>query len=113
MHLQTLANGETLQRNSPLFWFALLVPVLIIGFGINFIANPVVASAGFGIPMHDPSAFPAMWIKSICDMFAGIAVGHGFVILSHLGFAPLIFMHWETALYMAIVAVLLHRKSKA
>jgi len=136
MNTKTLANGETLKRNSPLFWFTLLVPVLIIGLGINFLVNPEGASAGFGIPIHDPSAFPFMWIKGIRDIFAGlavttlilmgnrrtvatiysiavfIAIGDGFVILSHLGFAPAIFMHWGTALYMTIIAVLLHRESK-
>ncbi len=137
MNTKTLTNGEILKRNSPLFWFALLVPVLIIGFGINFIVNPEGASTGYGIPIHDPSAFPFMWIKGIRDIFAGlavttlilkgnlrtvaaiytiaifIAIGDGFVILSHLGFAPPIFMHWGTALYMTIVAVLLHRENKA
>jgi|SRR5471032_543276 len=134
MNTKTLANGETLKRNSALFWFALLVPVAIIGFGINFIVNPEGASAGFGIPIHDPSAFPFMWVKGIRDIFAGlavttlilrgnrrtaaaiygiavfIAVGDGFVILKHLGFAAPIFMHWGTALYMSIVAVFLHRR---
>ena len=123
--------------NSPLFWFTFLVPAAIIGLGINFIVNPVGASAGFGIPMTDPSAIPFMWIKGIRDIFAGVAVltlllrgdrrtiaiiyaisvfiaiGDGFVILRQLGFAPPIFMHWGTATYMAVVAILLHRKDKS
>lgn len=41
-----------------------------------------------------------------------IAIGDGFVILKHLGFAPPIFMHWGTALYMAIVATFLLKKGK-
>jgi hypothetical protein len=127
-------DSSTLKRNSPLFWFTLLIPVGIIAIGINFILNPVGASTGFGIPIHDPAAFPFMWIKGIRDIFSGlvvltflfkgdrrttailyalavfIPVGDGFVILSHLGFAPPIFIHWGTALYMTIVAAFLLRK---
>ena len=122
--------------NSPLFWCTLVIPVAIIGIGINFILNPVGASTAFGIPIHDPAAFPFMWIKGIRDIFAGvvvltfllrgdqrttailyatacfIAIGDGFVILKHLGFAPPIFIHWGTALYMMIVAAFLLRRKK-
>jgi hypothetical protein len=130
-------NRSVLKWNTPLFWFTFLVPAAIIGLGINFIFNPVGASAGFGIPITDPSAFPFMWIKGIRDIFAGvvvlvlllrgdrrtiaivysiavfIAIGDGFVILKHLGFAPPIFIHWGTATYMAIVALFLHRRDKS
>ena len=134
MNTTSFANS-TLQRNSLLFWCTLLVPVAIIGIGINFILNPVGASTGFGIPIHDPAAFPFMWVKGIRDIFSGlvvltflfrgdrrttailyaiavfIPVGDGLVILSHLGFAPPIFIHWGTALYMIIVAAILLRKN--
>jgi len=137
MNTRNLANGATLQRNSALFWFALFVPVAIIGFGINFLLNPEGASAGFGIPIHDPAAFPFMWIKGIRDIFAGlavstlilrgnrrtvatiyriavfIAVGDGLVILAHVGFALPLLMHWGTATYMAIVSVFLKRAACA
>lgn len=137
MNTNTELDSPKLRMNSPLFWFTFLVPAAIIALGINFIVNPVGASAGFGIPIHDPAAFPFMWVKGIRDIFAGvvvltflsrrdlrttatiysiavfIAVGDGFVILSHLGFAPPIFIHWGTALYMSIVAVFLHRKKNA
>jgi hypothetical protein len=127
-------GGSILRRNSLLFWCALVVPALIIAIGINFILNPVGASAGFGIPMHDPAAFPFMWIKGIRDIFAGLVVltflwrgdrptaatlfaisifvpfGDGLVILRHLGFTAPIYVHWGTALYMTIVAVFLLRK---
>ena len=127
-------DSSTLKMNSPLFWFTFLIPAAIIGLGINFILNPVGASAGYGIPIHDPSAFPFLWVKGIRDIFSGvvvltflfrgdrrtiailyslavfIAVGDGFVILRHLGFAPPIFIHWGTALYMMIVAAFLLRK---
>ena len=119
--------------NSLLFWFTLLIPVGIIAIGINFILNPVGASTAYGIPIHDPTAFPFMWIKGVRDIFSGlvvltflfrgdrrttailyalaifIPVGDGLVILSHLGFAPPILIHWGTALYMAIVAAFLFR----
>ena len=135
--MTTTIDTSTLKKNSPLFWCTLLVPIGIIAVGINFILNPVGASTAYGIPIHDPAAFPFMWIKGIRDIFAGvvvltfllrgdlrttatiysiavfIAIGDGFVILSHLGLAPPIFIHWGTALYMTIVAVLLHRKNKA
>lgn len=131
MTTQTHASHTVLTIRTPLFWFTLLIPVAIIGIGINFILNPVGASAGYGIPMHDPAVFPFMWIKGIRDMFSGIVilafllakdrrttailytlailipVGDGFVILGHLGFAPAIFIHWGTALYMTVVAAFL------
>ena len=137
MNMKTDLDSPTLRRNSPLFWFTLLVPLAIIGLGLNFILNPVGASAGYGIPITDPSAFPFMWIKGIRDIFAGvvvltfllrgdlrttailysvavfIAIGDGFVILAHLGFAPPIYIHWGTALYMTIVAAFLLRRKAA
>src|ERR1700730_8117863 len=121
MNTATSLDSSNLKKNSPLFWFTLVIPVAIIGIGIDFILNPVGASTGYGIPIHDPSAFPFMWIKGIRDIFAGavvvpllfrgdrrttgiiyaiacfIAIGDGFVILAHLGFAPPIFIHWGTA----------------
>jgi len=132
----TLARS-TLRRNSLLFWCALVAPVGIIVIGINFILNPVGASTAFGIPIHDPAAFPFMWVKGIRDIFSGLVIlsslwwgdrrttailsaiaifiplGDGLVILSHLGFAPPIYIHWGTALYMIIVAALLLRTKAA
>jgi hypothetical protein len=131
MNTTTGLERSTLKMNSPLFWFTLLVPAAIIGLGINFILNPVGASTGYGIPIHDPAAFPFLWVKGIRDIFSGvvvltfllrgdrrttgilyaiavfIAIGDGFVILRHLGFAPPIFIHWGTALYMIVVAAFL------
>ena len=136
MNTTTSLDSPALRRNSLLFWCTVVIPVAIIGIGINFILNPVGASTGFGIPIHDPAAFPFMWVKGIRDIFSGlvvltflfkgdrrttailfafaifIPVGDGFVILRHLGFAPPIFIHWGTALYMLIVAAfLLGRRS--
>lgn len=132
--MNTESINSKLKWNEPLFWFTFLVPAAIIGLGINFLFNPEGASAGFGIPITDPTAFPFMWIKGIRDIFAGltvlvllfrgdrrtisiiysiavfIAIGDGFVILKHLGFAPPIFIHWGTATYMGIVATFLHRR---
>ena len=132
----TLARS-TLRRNSLLFWCALVAPVGIIVIGINFILNPVGASTAFGIPIHDPAAFPFMWVKGIRDIFSGLVIlsslwwgdrrttailsaiaifiplGDGLVILSHLGFAPPIYIHWGTALYMMIVAAFLLRRKGA
>jgi hypothetical protein len=136
MQINTITGLETstLKRGSLLFWCTLLIPVAIIGIGVNFILNPVGASTGFGIPIHDPAAFPFMWVKGIRDIFSGlvvltflfrgdrrttailyalavfIPVGDGFVILSYLGFAPPLLIHWGTALYMTIVAACLFRR---
>jgi hypothetical protein len=129
------ASARSLESNSPLFWFTLAIPVAIIGIGVNFILNPVGASTGYGIPIHDPAVFPFMWIKGIRDIFSGLVVlwsfwrgdrqiianlfalatlipiGDGFIILGHLGFAPPIYIHWGTAIYMGIVARLLFRRT--
>jgi hypothetical protein len=137
MNNHTDIDSSVLRKNSPLFWFTLVIPVAIIGVGINFILNPVGASTGYGIPTHDPADFPFMWSKGIRDIFSGLVVllflwsgdrrttatlfaiaifipfGDGLVILSHLGFAPPIYIHWGTALYMIIVAYFLFRKNKS
>jgi uncharacterized protein DUF4267 len=128
------SNKTDLKMNSALFWFTLAIPLGIIVIGINFILNPVGASTGFGIPMHDPNAFPFMWIKGIRDIFSGLVVlvflltgnrkvtallfaiatlipiADGFVIIDHLGFAPPLMIHWGTALYMTVVSYFLLRK---
>jgi Domain of unknown function (DUF4267) len=127
-------ESPKLKKDSPLFWLTLVVPAAIIAIGINFVLNPVGASIGYGIPIHDPAAFPFMWIKGIRDIFSGLAIlpflwrgerratailftisifipfSDGLVILRHLGFAPPLFIHWGTALYMMIVAGFLLRK---
>jgi len=132
MNPKTDLDSPTLRMNSPLFWCALVIPVAIIGIGINFLLNPIGASTAFGIPIHDPAAFPFMWTKGIRDIFSGLVIlafllrgdrrttstlyaiaifipfCDGLVILKHLGFAPPIFMHWGTALYMMIVAAFLN-----
>jgi len=131
MNIKADFGSSMLRKNSLLFWCTIVVPVAIIAIGINFILNPVGASAGFGIPIHDAAAFPFMWIKGIRDglvvlpfllkadrrttatLFAisiVVPFGDGLVILRHLGFAPPIYIHWGTALYMMIVAALLLRK---
>jgi hypothetical protein len=134
MNMKTDLDSSILRKNSPLFWCTLVIPVAIIGLGINFILNPVGASTAFGIPIHDPAAFPFMWTKGIRDIFSGLVVlafllrgdrrttatvfaiaifipfCDGLVILKHLGFAPPIYMHWGTALYMMIVAAFLLRR---
>ena len=133
MNMTNDRNTPILRKNSPLFWFTLVIPAAIIGIGINFILNPVGASTGYGIPIHDTTAFPFMWIKGIRDIFAGLVIlpfllrgdrrttatlftisiflpfCDGLVILQHLGFAPPIYIHWGTALYMMIVAAFLLR----
>jgi hypothetical protein len=137
MNATTSLDSSTLRRNSLLFWCTLVIPAGIMVIGINFILNPVGASTAFGIPIHDPAAFPFMWVKGIRDIFSGAVIltflwrgdrrttailyaiaifipfGDGLVILSHRGFAPPIYMHWGTALYMMIVAAFLLRRKAA
>ena len=62
MNTTTSFDSPPLKRNSPLFWFTLVIPLAIIGIGINFILNPVGASTAYGIPIHDPTAFPFLWV---------------------------------------------------
>jgi len=131
--MKTDVGSSMLRRNSLLFWCAVVVPAAIIAIGVNFILNPVGASSGFGIPIHDADAFPYMWIKGIRDICAGLVIlpflwkgdrrttatlfaisiivpfGDGLVILRHLGAAPPLYVHWGTALYMTIVAAFLLR----
>src|SRR5499427_8414716 len=71
MNTATSLDSSTLRRNSMLFWCTLVIPVGIIVIGINFILNPVGASTAFGIPIHDPAAFPFMLVKGIRDIFSG------------------------------------------
>src|SRR6266436_267983 len=134
MNATTTLDSPILRKNSVLFWCTLVVPAGIIALGINFILNPVGASTGYGIPIHDPAAFPFMWITGIRDIFAGLVIlpflwrgdrrttatlfaisifvpfCDGLVIQRHLGFAPPIYIHWGTALYMMIVAAFLLRR---
>lgn len=131
------SDGSKLKRFSPLFWFTFVAPAAIILLGINFLLNPVGASTAFGIPVHDPVAFPYTSTKGIRDVFAGVAalallfrgdrrstaivyaaavlipIGDGLIILTHLGVAPPLLMHWGTALYMAIVATFLLRGGRS
>src|ERR1700683_5161118 len=74
MNMKTGLDSSLLRKNSLLFWCTLVVPAAIIAIGINFILNPVGASMGYGIPIHDPAAFPFMWIKGIRDIFAGLVI---------------------------------------
>ena len=130
------SDKPELGKNTALFWLTLVIPIAIIGIGINFIFNPIGASSGYGIPIHDPNSFPFMWIKGIRDIFSGLVIlpflfsGNrkvtailfsvsilvpfcdGLVIISHLGFAPPLLIHWGTAFYMMVVSYFLFRKRK-
>lgn len=136
MEGNTDMNNFELRKYSALFWFTLVIPIGIIGVGINFILNPVGASAAYGVPIHDPAAFPFMWIKGIRDICSGLVIlpflfsGNrrvtailfaisifipfcdGLVIIGNSGLAAPLFVHWGTALYMGIVAAFLLRRKK-
>ena len=134
MNMETELDTSPLKMNSPLFWFTIVIPIAIIGLGINFLLDPMGASTRFGIPIHDPVAFPFLWTKGIRDIFSGVVVlafllrgdrrttatlfaisifipvCDGLIILKQLGLAPPMRIHWGTALYMMIVATFLLRK---
>src|SRR5215470_6232441 len=74
MNTTTRLDSSTLRRNSLLFWCTLVIPVGIIGIGINFVLNPIGASTAYGIPIYDPTAFPFMWVKGIRDIFSGLVI---------------------------------------
>ena len=125
-----------IRKNSALFWFTLVIPVGIIGIGINFILNPAGASAGYGIPITDPDSFPFMWIKGIRDIFSGLVIlpflfrgdrkvtailfaiaifipfCDGWVIIANSGFVAPLLIHWGTAFYMVVVSCFLLRKTQ-
>ena len=130
-------DTSELKRTSALFWFTLVIPIGIIGVGINFILNPVGASAAYGVAINDPNSFPFMWIKGIRDICSGLFIlpflfsGNrrvtailfaisifipfcdGLVIIGNSGLAAPLLIHWGTALYMVIVtAFLLRRKTE-
>src|SRR5476649_965486 len=44
MNMKTDLDNSILRMNSPLFWFTLVIPIAIIGLGVNFILDPVGAS---------------------------------------------------------------------
>src|SRR5262245_4359179 len=67
-------DSSTLRKTSLLFWCTLVIPVGIIGIGLKFVLTPLGASAAFGIPIHDPSAFPFAWVKGIRDLFSRLVV---------------------------------------
>jgi hypothetical protein len=130
------SDRHELGKNSALFWFTLVIPIGIIGIGINFIFNPIGAASGYGIPIQDPNSFPFMWIKGIRDIFSGLVIlpflfggnrkvtailfaiaifvpfSDGLVIIGRLGFAPPLLIHWGTAFYMMVVSYFLLRKGK-
>jgi len=124
-----------MKKSSAIFWLTLIIPVAIIGIGINFILNPVGASAAYGIPITDPGSFPFMWIKGIRDIFSGLVIlafllrgdrrvtsvlfaiaifipfCDGLVIIANSGVAMPLLIHWGTAAYMLVLAYFLLRMS--
>jgi hypothetical protein len=130
------SDKYTLGKNTALFWFTLVIPIGIIGIGINFILNPAGASAGYGIPITDPNSFPFMWIKGIRDIFSGLVIlpfllqgdrkvtsilfaiaifvpfCDGLVIIANSGFTAPLLIHWGTAVYMLTVSVFLLRRTR-
>ena len=128
-----MSPQRKLPKSSPLFYATLLLVVGIIVIGINFIFNPIGAGVGFGIASQSPDAIPYMAAKGVRDIFSGlvllaflivgdrrsigivvataafIPVCDGLIILSRLGIALPLLIHWGTALSMIVIAFLLFR----
>ena len=62
-------DTSELKRTSALFWFTLIIPIGIIGVGINFILNPVGASAAYGVAINDPNSFPSCGSRAFGTFF--------------------------------------------
>ena len=63
-NMKTAFDRSTLRKNSPLFWCTLVVPAAMIVVGINFILNPVGASTGYGIRIHDAGVVAVLLLRA-------------------------------------------------
>ena len=132
--------GESaLRRNSILFWLVMLIALAIIAVGLRYFADPLAASAGFGIPADGSPTFAFQYAKGTRDIVSGLLlitlmlmkasrrVIGGFVAVAALiplgdamnvysnavGSNPrAVILHTAAALYMLAVATLLHRHSR-
>jgi len=63
----------------------------------------------YWLPAHLAASIFRRTTATLVAIAVFIPICDGLVILKHLGFAPPIYIHWGTALYMMTVAVFLRR----
>lgn len=124
-------DNRTVARDSLLFWLTILVPLGLIAIGVIANLNPELASIAFGIPVVDSSTSAFVRAAGIRDIFAGLAilalllkgsrratgivfalaivipVCDGLLVFHHAGFVSPIFLHWISAIYMAVISYFL------
>lgn len=124
-----------LSYRSPLYWLTLAVAVGIILIGVRFLFAPDTAARGFGIPLSDPRNVAFLFAKGVRDIVSGlvflgllwngerriigvllliatlIPVSDGAIVLSFVGWSPVLAIHWGTALYMLLLSFALVRGS--
>jgi hypothetical protein len=125
---------DDLRRWSALFCLPFIAALGIIFVGGRFLVAPRAAAAAFGIPLGDGNGVAFAYMKGIRDIFSGLVVfpflfagrrrpvawimliatiipiTDGFILLKFSGLQPMFLaIHWGTALYMAVLALLLFR----
>jgi hypothetical protein len=63
---------RNLTGNSVLFWLVVLSAIGIIFIGARFLAAPLVAAEGFGVPADGTRSFAYLWAKGIRDIVSGL-----------------------------------------
>ncbi len=117
-----------LSYRSWLYWLTVAVAVGIIFIGARFLFAPDVAARGFGIPLADPDDAVFLFGKGARDIVSGliflvllwsgerrligalllvatlIPISDGVIVLSSIGWRPVLAIHWGTALYMLLLS---------
>lgn len=120
-----------LSYRSPLYWLTLVVAVGIIFIGVRFLFAPDVAARAFGVPLADPHDMAFLFVKEVRDIVSGlfflallwsgdrrmigplllvatlIPISDGTIVLSSVGWRSELAIHWETALYMLLLSLML------
>lgn len=122
-----------LSYRSPLYWFTLAVAAGIIFIGVRFLFAPDTAARGFGIPLAANQDVAFLFVKGVRDIVSGliflallwsgerrligallliamlIPISDGAIVLSSIGWGPVLAVHWGTALYMLLLSLALLR----
>ena len=125
-----------LSYRSLLYWLTLAVAVGIILIGVRFFFAPENAARAFGIPLANPQDVAFLFVKGVRDIVSGllflallwsgerrltgallfiatlIPISDGVIVLSSVGWRPVLAIHWGTALYMLLLSFALLWGSK-
>src|SRR5271157_1934197 len=120
-----------LSYRSSLYWLTLAVAAGIIFIGVRFLFAPAIAARAFGIPLANPRDMAFLFVKGVRDIVSGllflallwsgdrrltgallliatlIPISDGVVVLSSVGWTPVLAIHWGTALYMLLLSLAL------